>query len=219
MSAGLRWLIHATGMRFLVRRKAAFAAATLTIALAVAANTAAFSVVKAFLLSGLGVPEPDRLMLIANMRAMPGRGRVLFNDAYRNYELIRDTQRAFADVATTFQSTAIAAIGCYGVMSQLVASRYREYAVRLALGATPRGLGFSVLTRVAVLAVPGAALGSAVAVLCGGFLRRFVFGVDQRSPAVLVTVTALMLVIALLSTLAPALRAARLDPRASTSGE
>jgi predicted permease len=106
MAARLRWLIHATGMRFLLRRKAAFAAATLTMALSVAANTAAFSVVKAFLISGLSVPDPDRLMLIANMRAMPGRGRVLFNDAYRNYELIRDTQRAFAAVATTFQATA-----------------------------------------------------------------------------------------------------------------
>ena len=87
MSAGLRWLIHATGMRFLLRRKAAFAAAALTIALAVAANTAAFSVVKAFLLSGLGVPEPDRLMLIANMRAIHetlASGRVT-NETSREY--------------------------------------------------------------------------------------------------------------------------------------
>ena len=90
-------------LRFLARRKALSAIAILTMALALGANTAALSVLKAFLLSSLAIPEPDRVVLIGAERAMPGRGLVLFNDAYPNYELLRRTQKAFADVAVFLQ--------------------------------------------------------------------------------------------------------------------
>ena len=46
--------------------------AVLTMALALAANTAAFSVLKAFLLSSLGVPDPDRLLVVAPVRELLG---------------------------------------------------------------------------------------------------------------------------------------------------
>ena len=90
-------------LRFLARRKALSAIAVLTMALALGANTAALSVLKAFLLSSLAVPESDRVVLIAPERTMPGRGSVVFADAYPNYELLRKTQRAFADVTVFVQ--------------------------------------------------------------------------------------------------------------------
>ncbi len=90
-------------LRFLARRKALSAIAVLTMALALGANTAALSVLKAFLLSSLAVPESDRVVLIAPERNMPGRGSVVFADAYPNYELLRRTQRAFADVTVFLQ--------------------------------------------------------------------------------------------------------------------
>jgi len=55
-------------LRFLARRKALSAVAVLTMALALGANTAALSVLKAFLLSSLAVPESDRVVLIAPER-------------------------------------------------------------------------------------------------------------------------------------------------------
>ena len=85
-------------VRFLARRKTLTAIAVLTMALAIGANTAALSVVKAFLLSSLAIPEPERVVLIAPERVLPGRGSVVFSEAYPNYELLRETQRAFADV-------------------------------------------------------------------------------------------------------------------------
>lgn len=88
-----------TSVRFLARRKAVAAMAVLTMALALGANTAAFAVVRAFLFSGLAVPEPDRLVVIAPERQVPGRGAALFYDAWPNYELIRQIRHAFADVA------------------------------------------------------------------------------------------------------------------------
>ena len=90
-------------LRFLARRKALSAIAVLTMALALGANTAALSVLKAFLLSSLAVPESDRVVVIAPERELPGRGSVVFADAYPNYELLRRTQHAFADVAAFLQ--------------------------------------------------------------------------------------------------------------------
>src|SRR5215208_4119892 len=90
-------------LRFLARRKALTAIAIATMALALGANSAALSVLKAFLLTSLAVPESDRVVLIAPARMMPGRGSVVFNEAYPNYELLRRTQRAFADVTVFLQ--------------------------------------------------------------------------------------------------------------------
>ncbi|HKG90594.1 MAG TPA: ADOP family duplicated permease [Gemmatimonadaceae bacterium] len=90
-------------LRFLARRKALTAIAVLTMALALGANTAALAVLKAFLLSSLALPESDRVLLIAPERDLPGRGTVVFNEAYPNYQLLRETQRSFADVTVLLQ--------------------------------------------------------------------------------------------------------------------
>src|SRR5215217_2691179 len=90
-------------LRFLARRKALTAIAVLTMALALGANTAALTVLKAFLLSSLAVPESDRVVVIAAERDMPGRGAVVFSEAYPNYQLLRETQHSFADVSVLLQ--------------------------------------------------------------------------------------------------------------------
>jgi putative ABC transport system permease protein len=89
--------------RFLARRKALTAVAVVTMALALGANTAALSVLEAFLFSSLGVPDPQRVVDVIPQRNLPGRGTVDFSEAYPNYELLRKTQRAFADVTVFLQ--------------------------------------------------------------------------------------------------------------------
>jgi putative ABC transport system permease protein len=106
MRYALRWISREAGLRFLARRKAACAVAVLTMALALGANTAVFSVVRTFLLASIGVPDAQRLFLIAPVRNLPGRGSVVFNEAYPNYELIRNTQHAFAAVTCISQGVA-----------------------------------------------------------------------------------------------------------------
>jgi putative ABC transport system permease protein len=61
---------------------------------------------KTFLLASIGVPRADRLFLIASVRNLPGRGSVVFNEAFPNYELIRRTQHTFADVTCFGQGVA-----------------------------------------------------------------------------------------------------------------
>ncbi|HEY2375640.1 MAG TPA: ABC transporter permease [Gemmatimonadaceae bacterium] len=106
MRSAFRWFSREAGLRFLARRKAACTVAVLTMALALGANTAVFSVVRTFLLASIGVPDAQRLFLLAPVRNLPGRGSVVFNEAYPNYELIRRTQHAFADVTCIAQGVA-----------------------------------------------------------------------------------------------------------------
>jgi predicted permease len=74
-----------------------------TMALALGANTAVVSVLEAFLGSSFGLEEPDRVVIVAPVLDLPGRGEVVFADAYSNYLLIRDAQRSFDAVACVLQ--------------------------------------------------------------------------------------------------------------------
>jgi predicted permease len=109
----------------------------------------------------------------------------------------------------------LAGLGSYGVMSQLVATREREYALRLVFGAAPGALGRAVLGQVARLTIPGVLVGLLVVLLLGGTLRRFVFGVEPRSALVLSCVSVGMLLLAVVATLPSVIRAMRTDPRRS----
>ena len=93
-----------SSLRFLARRKAVAVVAILTMASALGVNTAALAVLRAFLFSGIGVPDSDRLVSIGPFRELPGRGEVLFSDAYPNYLLLRDTERSFDELTVTLQN-------------------------------------------------------------------------------------------------------------------
>jgi hypothetical protein len=112
----------------------------------------------------------------------------------------------------------IVALGSYGVMSQLVATRQSELTVRLVFGATPRRLGFSVLAQACAVTVPGIILGAVSVRLLEAALRPFVFGVSAGSPGVGVMVGALTLLVVGLATLPPAAKAMRQDIRRGIVG-
>ncbi len=90
-----------TALRFFARRRAAFAVIVLTMALALGANTAVFSVLKAFVFANLAVPESDRVVAVWTTKDLPGRGSVNFSDAYPNYKLLKDTTRSFESLSTS----------------------------------------------------------------------------------------------------------------------
>jgi len=112
---------------------------------------------------------------------------------------------------------AMCGLGSYGVMSQLVSAREREYGLRLVFGAAPEMLGRAVLLQVARLVVPGVLVGSGAILLSGGLLRSFVFGVEPRSILVLSAVSAGMLVIAFIATMPSVIRVMRVDIRQSVT--
>src|SRR4030095_13242472 len=101
MVNAFRWLAREAGLRFLARRKAAFAVAVVTMALALGANTVVFSALKTFLFASIGVPDADRLFYIWPTRSVGGSSDH-FSEAYPNFETIRRTQHAFADVTLAY---------------------------------------------------------------------------------------------------------------------
>jgi putative ABC transport system permease protein len=107
----------------------------------------------------------------------------------------------------------MAMLGCYGVMTQLVTTREREYALRLVFGASAAELGRSVIHQVAWLTVPGVLVGSLGMIPLAGVMKRFVFGIDPKSPALLAAVAASVLGIALVAALPSVIRAMRTDVR------
>ncbi len=70
------WQDAAVGLRLLARSPGFAAVAILTLALGIGANTAIYSVLDAVLLRPLPYPEPDRVMLVSEVRADGGANSV-----------------------------------------------------------------------------------------------------------------------------------------------
>jgi len=114
---------------------------------------------------------------------------------------------AFAAVAL-----ALATVGIYGVMSYGVSQRTREIGIRIALGATPRGVVRQVVGGGMRPALVGAAVGLAGAFLLTRLMAGLLYGVAATDAVTYVGVTLLLLAVALLAGALPARRAARTDP-------
>jgi putative ABC transport system permease protein len=106
----------------------------------------------------------------------------------------------------------LAAIGIYGLLSELVAQRRSEIGVRLALGAEPRAI-VGLVTAGALRAVAiGIVLGLAGAWAASQLIRQFTFQVSPSSPWVFAGTAVLLTVVACVAAYVPARRATRIDP-------
>jgi ABC-type antimicrobial peptide transport system permease subunit len=107
---------------------------------------------------------------------------------------------------------ALSAVGVYGVTSYLVQCRTREIGIRLAIGASPSAVCRQVLLGGAGRALAGIAVGVGAAMALGRLVAARVPGFESLDVAVLVALASGLLIVALLATLLPALRAMRVDP-------
>ncbi len=106
----------------------------------------------------------------------------------------------------------LASLGLYGVLAFLVSQRASEIGVRLALGATRGDVLRLVLGRSLVLAAGGLALGLAAAAVAARGLASLLYGVAPFDPATYAATAAVLLLVALAATVAPARRAMAVDP-------
>jgi ABC-type antimicrobial peptide transport system permease subunit len=122
----------------------------------------------------------------------------------------------------TFQMTlltALAAIGLvlafagiYGLIAYTVAQRTRELGIRIALGATRGRILRGVLREGTILATTGVVLGLACGVVCTRALQNYVYGVSTLDPVTFASVGSLLIAVAAVASLVPAIRAVRLNP-------
>jgi ABC-type antimicrobial peptide transport system permease subunit len=161
--------------------------------------------------------EPMRLVnpIRAEVRALDPRLPVA------NVRLMTDvvdasmaTPRLTGTLLTIFAGLALvlAAVGVAGVLAYLVSRRRREIGIRMALGASRANVLGLIVRRGVLYAGAGIAAGIAAALFLTRLMEGLLFGVAPRDPLTFVAVSAILLVIAVVASLIPALRAARVDP-------
>jgi predicted permease len=126
--------------------------------------------------------------------------------------LMRDRLMAVLAGAFGFLAGSLAVLGLYGVIAYMVARRRNEIGVRIALGASRGRVIGLVLREAVVLLAIGLALGTACAIWAGQSAASLVYGLTARDPLTLGGAVALLAVVALVASYAPAWKASRLQP-------
>ena len=130
-------------------------------------------------------------------------------------------QRYWAAVFSVLAGLALglAALGLYGLIAQSVAQRTREMGIRLALGATVGNIVRATAASGIALAVAGIGAGLALASFATRLLRSLIWGITAYDPLTFLAVTSLLIAVAALSSILPALRLIRLDPAVTLRSE
>jgi ABC-type antimicrobial peptide transport system permease subunit len=106
----------------------------------------------------------------------------------------------------------LAAIGIYGVLAYGVAQRRREIGIRLALGSSARDIFGLIAGEGARIVGVGLLLGLAGAYFAGRAMASQLYAVRPMEPSVLAGVVIVLTVVAMIATLIPARRAAKVNP-------
>jgi ABC-type antimicrobial peptide transport system permease subunit len=106
----------------------------------------------------------------------------------------------------------VASIGLYSVLAFDVAQRTRELGLRSALGAGATRLLGDVVLRAMRMTVAGLAIGIVAALLFAPRLSGVLFETSPRDPLTHAGVAVTLLIVAVISSGLPALRASRVDP-------
>ena len=114
---------------------------------------------------------------------------------------------------------ALTLLALYAICKHEVLTRRHEFAIRLALGGSPRSIRHLVLNDALLLAAAGIGTGAIVATVVSGSLRAVLFGITATDWRVYVVVAVAVLASAFLATFGPAHRAGRIDPMTALRNE
>jgi predicted permease len=106
----------------------------------------------------------------------------------------------------------IAALGLYGLLTQIVSARGREIGIRMALGATWKNVMAMVMSRGMALTAAGLVSGALIAWSVTRAMSALLYGVDAGDPLTFGLVIGLLGIVALAACAVPAIRASRVDP-------
>jgi putative ABC transport system permease protein len=106
----------------------------------------------------------------------------------------------------------LAAAGVFGITARSVALRRRELGIRMALGARGSGLVGMTMRSILITGVVGTAVGLTGALWSSRLLARFLFEIEPLDPATYGVVAALITIVCLTASYAPARRITRVNP-------
>jgi predicted permease len=149
------------------------------------------------------VAEIDPLLALQNVRPLDEAISEVEAPRHFNTSLIT----AFAGGALLLAIT-----GIYAVMAFSVSQRNREIAIRMTLGAQRTNIAQMVLLSGGKLALFGCVLGVIGSLAVSRLIDSFLFGVTATDPTTYFAAVAIMLLLALLASAIPAIRAASTDP-------
>lgn len=109
-------------------------------------------------------------------------------------------------------SLLVAGVGLFGVVSYIVAQRSRELALRMALGARQVDVILRVLRQGMTIAATGLGAGLLASFALVRFTATMLYGVTPYDTTTYLVVPVILLSVAAAACIAPALRAARLNP-------
>ena len=132
----------------------------------------------------------------------------------------RGMTRFEVQLSATFAGLALllSAVGVYGLAAGEVAARWRELAIRLALGASPQGALWTAIRPCAILVAAGAAAGVLGATAFAPHLASLLHGVDATDPFSLVAGPAVLIAAGLVAALLASWRVLRAAPAETLRG-
>jgi predicted permease len=113
----------------------------------------------------------------------------------------------------------LAAIGLYGLISHSITQRTHELGIRMALGATAGQAMLNAMKPGIVLSLCGTAAGYGLSLAAVRFLKHMLWGVQPTDSATFLITAIILLLVAALASLVPALRILRLDPAETLRSE
>ena len=114
---------------------------------------------------------------------------------------------------------ALCAVGVYGTIGYWVAERSREIGVRMALGATGRGIRAMVVARATTLTAAGVVLGIGLSLVTSRLLSSLLFAVRPSDAGTIATASVVVLAASAAAAYVPARRASSVDPLTVIRGE
>jgi ABC-type antimicrobial peptide transport system permease subunit len=114
---------------------------------------------------------------------------------------------------------ALASVGLFGLLSQAVIERTREFGIRMAIGATRQQIYTLVLRSAGAVAVVGTLAGLLLAILGSRLIEAQLWGVTARSPSIYAAAALVLACVVFIAAAWPARAAMRIEPMQALKAE
>jgi putative ABC transport system permease protein len=115
-------------------------------------------------------------------------------------------------VAFAMLGLLLSTVGLYGTLAFVINRSIREIGIRIALGASPRGVQRLFIRRGVLMALTGAVPGVLAALAGTRLLTSYLYGVNPLSPATLAGAVVVFLLVAFLASYLPSRKAVNIEP-------